>query len=189
MFRVYLPMGFEHIVSLAGFDHLLFIIALCAIYAPEQWRRILVMLTGFTVGHSLTLALTALQVIAFSQTVVEWLIPFTILLTGLGNVLLPLPLNIWRPFGVATVFGLVHGCGFAGFFTLMLGDAQSILGPLLAFNLGLEAGQICVAMAFYALWLAINRLRPLPQREWALTISGAAIGLSVKMILDALFQS
>jgi hypothetical protein len=138
----YFPIGFDHIVSLAGFDHLLFIVVLCASYAWREWRQVLVLLTGFTLGHSLTLALTALHLVVFPQQWVELLIPVTILATSLTNVALPKPAKIGRPFVLATLFGLVHGCGFAGYFAMMLGDEQSIVVPLLAFNLGLEAGQV-----------------------------------------------
>lgn len=188
MFGTYFPIGFDHIVSFAGFDHLLFIVVLCAAYSGQEWRRVLLLLTGFTLGHSLTLALTALHIVAFRQSAVELLIPVTILATSVANVALPKSANIWRPFGMATLFGLVHGCGFAGYFAMMLGDEQSIVGPLFAFNLGLEAGQVFTVLVFYSLFFVFGKIRPIPQHGWTVFVSGAGAGLAIKLILENLLQ-
>lgn len=197
MFSIYLPLGFEHIVSLAGFDHLLFIIVLCAVYSRQEWRRVLVLLTGFTLGHSLTLALTAMGILIFSTKVVEVLISLTILATGLANVLVRKRAysagpKSWSavfqekwPFVMATVFGLIHGCGFAGYFSMMLGDEASIVGPLFAFNLGLELGQIVTVLVFFGVFFLANKIRPIAQRDWAVFVSGAGAGLAIKMILES----
>ncbi len=184
MFTIYFPIGFEHIVSLTGFDHLLFIIVLCAVYSRVEWRRVLLLLTGFTLGHSLTLALTALHLVSFPQKVVEVLIPVTILAASVANVALSKPVHSWRPFAIAALFGLVHGCGFAGYFNMMLGDEASITGPLFAFNLGLEAGQIVIVTGYFALFYAIEKLRPVSQRSWTQFVSGAGAGLALKLILE-----
>lgn len=180
----YFPIGFDHIVSLAGFDHLLFIIVLCARYQQEEWRRILMLLTGFTLGHSLTLALTALHVVAFPQQWVELLIPLTILATSLSNIAMPRPASLAQPFWMATLFGLVHGCGFAGYFGMMPGDEQSVVMPLLAFNLGLEAGQVATVTVFFSLLWLLKKARPIAQRDLTIFVSGAGAGLAIKLILD-----
>lgn len=182
----YFPIGFDHIVSLAGFDHLLFIVVLCASYAWREWRQVLLLLTGFTLGHSLTLALTALQLLVFPQQWVELLIPVTILATSLSNVALPKPHKIARPFLMASLFGLIHGCGFAGYFAMMLGDEQSVVRPLLAFNLGLEAGQVVTVAVFYALFYLLAKFSTIPQRSWTIFVSGAGAGLAIKLILENL---
>ena len=179
----YFALGFHHIISPAGFDHQLFIVVLCALWSWQDWRRILVLLTGFTAGHSLTLALTSLGVVAFPSKVVEPLIMATILITSLSNVIFPRPKSIGWPFGMAMVFGLVHGCGFAGYFSMMLGEEESILLPLLGFNLGLEAGQILTVTGFYGLFFLIEKVRPVPQRDWTIFVSGAGAGLAFKMLL------
>lgn len=184
----YFPIGFDHIVSLAGFDHLLFIVVLCANYAWREWRQVLALLTGFTLGHSLTLALTALHIVVFPQEWVELLVPCTILATSLSNVALSKPGKIWRPFAMASLFGLVHGCGFAGYFAMMLGDEQSIVMPLLAFNLGLEAGQVVTVTVFYVLFYLLAKFRNIPQRSWTIFVSGAGAGLAINLILENLFQ-
>lgn len=148
----------------------------------------LMLLTGFTLGHSLTLALTALHIVAFPQKLVELLIPLTILATSLANVAWPKPTGMGRPFWMATVFGLIHGCGFAGYFSMMLGDEQSIVGPLFAFNVGLEAGQIITVAFFYGVIFIFEKIYPVQQRSWTLFISGAGAGLAIKMMLENLFR-
>jgi hydrogenase/urease accessory protein HupE len=183
--NMYFELGFEHIISLMGFDHLLFIITLCAIYHWRQWKQVLWLLTGFTLGHSLTLALTALHWVHLPARLVETLIPVTILITSVANVALPVPKQVWRPFGMATVFGLIHGCGFAGYFSMMLGEEESVLWPLLGFNLGLEAGQILTALLYFGVYRLLELWRLIQQRDWTLFVSGAGAGLAIKMILEA----
>lgn len=186
MFFTYFNIGFEHIAGLAGFDHILFVIVLCAVYSRRDWRRVLAVLTGFTIGHSLTLALTALGLIAFPGRVVELLIPVTILATSLLNAARPSPPRRgWRHVLIAAGFGLVHGCGFAGYFAMMLGDEQSVVWPLLAFNVGLEAGQVAVVAGFYGLYFLLEKFAAVRLRDWALFASGAGAGLAVQMLLNA----
>jgi hypothetical protein len=161
-----------------------FIIVLCAAYSWRDWRRVLILLTGFTLGHSITLALTALHVISFPTRLIETLIPLTILASSLLHLLWPRPQQIGRHFAVATLFGFIHGCGFAGYFGMMLGDEASIVGPLFAFNVGLEIGQIVVVLFFYAWYYMIEKFRPFHLRDWTLFVSGAGAGLALKMLLD-----
>lgn len=184
MFFTYFKIGFEHIAGLAGFDHILFVVVLCAVYSRHDWRQVLAVLTGFTLGHSLTLALTALGMFAFPGRVVETLIPATILATSLLNAARPAtPRRTWRHALIAAGFGLVHGCGFAGYFSMMLGDEQSVSLPLLAFNTGLEAGQVAVVAGFYGLYFLLEKFAAVRPRDWALFVSGAGAGLAVQMLL------
>lgn len=188
----YLRQGIGHITDIKGFDHMLFIVTLCAVYRLDQWRRILILVTAFTLGHSITLALSALDIIRVNQTLVEALIPVTILLTSIFNILHKED----RTFGkiswnypLTLCFGLIHGMGFSNFFrAMMMGITDdSITVPLLGFNLGIEVGQLIIvtvfmiSLAFFTMILKVNH------REWNLYISGAGGGLAVKMIIDALF--
>lgn len=187
-FATYFGIGFEHIAGLAGFDHILFVLVLCAVYERRAWRRVLAVLTGFTLGHSLTLALTALGILAFPSRVIELLIPLTILITSILNIRRPEePRQAWRQATLAAGFGLIHGCGFAGYFSMMLGDEQSITGPLFAFNLGLEAGQIVVVAVFYGIYFMLEKWLNIASRDRVLVLCGAGGGLALKLILDGLF--
>lgn len=192
-FWAYVQLGFHHIADPKACDHLLFIITLCAAYSLRAWRQILVLVTAFTVGHSLTLALAALGWVTIRSEWVEMLIPITILLTGLYNVLTR-PRNEERAFGrpavaryaLALFFGLIHGLGFSNFFRSLMGEAGSIVWPLFSFNVGIELGQLLIVAAFFALQGIIERVHALALREWNLFISGMGVGGALLLILGQL---
>jgi hypothetical protein len=182
---LYLPLGFEHILDPNGYDHILFVVALCAIYRLREWRRILVLVTAFTVGHSLTLALSALDVIAIDPDLIETLIPITILLTALNNLLRGEAevgtRSIRLNYLLALFFGFIHGMGFSNYLRMLLGEEGCVTGPLLFFNVGLELGQlIIVAGVMLLAWVSMDLLE-LPPRIWNYVVSGlialAALGL------------
>ncbi len=161
----YLELGFRHIVAVGGADHILFLLALAAIYRPRDWRAALAVITAFTIGHSLTLALAVTGRLAVPSAWVEFLIPVTIVATGIENLVLRERAAAGstarhRPV-FALLFGLVHGAGFAGYLRSLLVDDITL--PLLGFNLGVELGQVTVllaaALAFVALDRLIGRLR------------------------------
>ena len=146
-FQAYLQLGFQHISDLTAYDHILFIVALCAIYQVQQWRHILILVTAFTLGHSITLALSTLDIIIVPTELIEFLIPVTIFLTAIFNVLRKegelTPINMRLNYVLALFFGLIHGMGFSNYLKTLLGMEESIWQPLLAFNIGLELGQLC----------------------------------------------
>ncbi len=189
-FSTYLQLGFEHISDVSGYDHILFIVALCAIYRPRQWKQVLILVTAFTLGHSVTLALAALGIIAFPAEIIEFLIPVTIFATALYNTTVKdfkkkkaLRVN----YAMALFFGLIHGMGFSNFFRALLGKTASIALPLLAFNLGLEVGQLLIVAAIMAVSFVVLSVFRAPQREWALFVSGAAAGLSLILMAETKF--
>ena len=110
MFKTYLQLGFEHILDLQGYDHILFIVTLCAIFAISQWRKLLVLVTAFTLGHCLTLALSALNIVSIDAGLVEFLIPLTILLTAVYNIVKKDHSNMSIHYVMTSLFGLIHGC-------------------------------------------------------------------------------
>src|SRR5882762_9477366 len=148
-FGFYFRMGWEHIISGGALDHQLFILALACVYAIRDIKRVLILVTAFTIGHSLTLALSVTDVIRFSTKWVEFLIPCTIFITALNNIIqidrkgASAKINYYLALG----FGLIHGMGFANAVRIMLAKDQTIGMGLFGFNIGLEAGQIfCVAI-------------------------------------------
>lgn len=197
IFQTYLELGFAHIADLAGYDHILFIVVLCAIYRLQEWRKVAILVTAFTLGHSLTLGLAAMNVIAVNTKLIEFLIPLTIFATSIYNVVVHKfdqreihsgtfnrTLNINYVF--ALLFGLIHGMGFSNFFRslTMPGKENDLLLQLLAFNIGVEVGQLAiVAVILLSSFLALNILR-IKQREYNLFVSGAAAGLSLVMMLE-----
>lgn len=188
-FGFYFWEGVNHITDLKGLDHMLFVITLCAVYRAEQWKRILILITAFTIGHSLTLALSALDIIRVNQMLIETLIPVTILLTSIYNII-PKKNDIKRVsfnYFMALGFGLIHGMGFSNFFRAMMsGIDSSFTKPLLAFNMGIETGQSIIVGLFFILLIIFTTRFNVRHREWNLYISGAGGGVAITMIVNAL---
>lgn len=195
IFQTFLTLGFEHISDIKAYDHILFLVALCAIYQLAEWRKVLLLVTAFTIGHSITLALAALDIISFPTKIVEFLIPVTILLTSIFNVwnkkastventIFTKKINI--NYLLALFFGTIHGMGFSNFLrsTLMPGEEDTLVTQLLAFNIGVELGQLIIVGTILAIaFLALNILK-IKQREWNLFVSGAAAGVAIILMMD-----
>jgi len=185
-FGFYFSLGWEHIISWDALDHQLFILALAAIYLLKDWRQVLVLVTAFTIGHSLTLALTVLNIIHFPSNWVEFLIPCTIVATAITNLFQKnfTPRSIRINYFLALFFGLIHGMGFANKLRVILAKDQSIGWSLFGFNLGLEAGQIAVVMVVLALSYFFVQLLNVNRREWVIFMSAAAFGVAMQMALQ-----
>ena len=156
----YIELGFRHIVDLKGADHVLFLLALAAIYRFKDWRECLWVATAFTVGHSLTLGLAVTNTLVMPSSLIEFLIPVTIVATGLENLLVRDRVRAggvarYRPV-LAGVFGLVHGAGFANYLRSLFVDHIAL--PLFGFNVGIEIGQICVLVVTFALFTLVDRV-------------------------------
>lgn len=191
-FQAYIQLGFEHITDPKGYDHVLFIVALCAIYTLRDWKKVLILVTAFTVGHSITLALATFNLITFRQDVIELLIPITILITAIVNMFYNIPkTTLVRQekgsslrYALALGFGLIHGMGFSGYLRDLLGGESSIWQPLLAFNLGLEAGQVLIVLVLLILTFLIVDLARVPKRTWNYIISGVVSGMALSLIIN-----
>ena len=187
-FFFYFREGMLHIADWKGYDHILFITALCLPYLFSEWKRVLILVTAFTLGHSVTLALSVFEKILVSSSWIEFLIPVTILVTALENLWRNTsnkPHSRWR-YGTALLFGLIHGMGFSNYLKSMMGSSTTIVSELLAFNLGLEAGQIIiVSLVLLATFLFVQMLQT-QRRDWLLFISGGIFSLSLIMALERL---
>ncbi len=189
-FQMYLSLGIDHIADLKAYDHILFILTLCAVYQLRQWRKLLILITAFTIGHSITLGLATLKFINVPTNLIEFLIPVTILITALANILqksgkISLKAHYFKYF-LALFFGLIHGLGFSNYLKSLLGKESSIIGPLFSFNLGIEIGQfLIVAIIIFFTWILVDLLG-VKRREWNLVLSGAGLGISLVIILDRL---
>lgn len=187
-FIFFLQLGWEHIISADALDHQLFVIVLIAAFGIRDFRKILILITAFTIGHSITLALSSFDIIRINTSWVEFLIPLTIFITALENMILfgKERTQIKLGYVLALLFGLIHGMGFANSARMMLAKEQSITLPLLGFNIGLELGQIVVVAVFLAVSWLVLRFMKLPQKYWVLGISVIIAGLSLKMVLERL---
>lgn len=178
--------GWRHIISADALDHQLFILVLAAIYTLKEWKQVLILVTAFTIGHSITLALSTLDLVRVSQAWVEFLIPCTIVFTAVANVFHKNfnPKSIRLNYFLALFFGLVHGLGFANTLRFMLAEGDSITWPLLQFNLGLEAGQIVVVIGILLLaYLAVYIIR-LNRRYWVSLLSAAGFIVALKIAIE-----
>ena len=176
MFSDYLSLGLDHILDTNGYDHILFIATLCAFYVPNQWRKILILVTAFTIGHSLTLALSALETVSINVTLIETLIPITIILTGLFNIFAFRKSetgnqNVYLNYLIALGFGLIHGLGFSNYFKAILGKEESIIQPLLAFNIGVEIGQIIIVAVVMTLAFVVINILKADKKYWTIPMS------------------
>ncbi len=191
-FSLYFGIGKDHILDyINGYDHILFVLSLCAIYLLRDWKRILILITAFTIGHSITLALATLQLISINTEIIEFLIPLTIFITSFAN-LFRKERNIDQGgvdinYVFALFFGLIHGLGFSGFLRALLGKESNILSPLLAFNLGLELGQIIVVIVFLAIGFILVDLMKISRRDLRLVLSSAIAGIALVLLKDRIF--
>ena len=188
IFELYLKLGYHHIVEFAAFDHILFLVALSAVYTLKDWKHVLILITAFTIGHSITLALATLRVIIIGAKLVEFLIAVTILLSALANIFykgnqFSKKLHLYK-YLMALFFGLVHGLGFSDYLLSLLGKEQSIVEPLLAFNLGVEGGQLVIDVVILSLTTLLVEKLKAPKREVNLTLSGMALGVSLILIVE-----
>ncbi len=191
-FQVYFEYGRDHILDYKfGYDHILFIVALCALYLVRDWKPLLILITAFTVGHTITLALASLNVIPVNEELVEFLIPLTIFITAASNLFRnedslhqrKIQLN----YAYALLFGLIHGMGFSNFFRAILGKDRSIVSQLLAFNIGIEFGQIIIVAIFLSASFIFVDLFGVNRRDWKIVVSSAVAGISLVLMKEAAF--
>ncbi|QNS41156.1 HupE/UreJ family protein [Chryseobacterium manosquense] len=185
-FILYLKLGWEHIISLDALDHQLFVLVLMAIYVFKDWKKILWVVTAFTIGHSITLVLSAFDILRAPAKWIEFLIPLTIVITALDNILMRnKPQNLMQVnYFFALFFGLIHGMGFANTARMMMSKEQSIIVPLLGFNIGLEVGQIAVVIVIMILHFVMLTLFRINKKEWVMFVSSAVFALALKMALE-----
>lgn len=181
----YFSEGWQHIISTDALDHQLFILALAVVYTFTDWKKVLILVTAFTIGHSLTLALSVLDIVRLSPRWVEFLIPITIMLTALWNMINGKPVkDVNTNYFLALFFGLIHGLGFANSIRMILASDQSLGWGLLGFNLGLEAGQIVVVLIILLLGKLLLDIIKIPQRIYIFVVSLAILVFATKMAIE-----
>ncbi len=185
-FTFYFTQGWQHIISWDALDHILFVVVLAAIYLLGNYKQVLILVTAFTIGHSITLALSVFNIMRINNRLVEILIPCTIMATAVFNFLQKeytqksLRLNYF----LALFFGLIHGLGFANALRFMLAKGQSAGWSLFAFNIGLEVGQVLVVAVILALSYAVVDVLKLGRKWWVWCLSGLAFCIALKMVME-----
>ena len=185
-FLFYLQLGWEHIISSDALDHQLFILALVAIFSFKDLKKVLILVTAFTIGHSVTLALSAFDIIRFPSNWIEFLIPCTIVFTALDNLIFSKNVEklIKLNYFLALFFGLIHGMGFANSVRMMLAQEQSITIPLFGFNVGLEIGQIAVVIIALSIFYLLSTFFKLQKKHWIFLVSAPILVVSLKMAIE-----
>lgn len=188
MDELYFQLGWQHIINWDAYDHILFVIALSAIYLLRDWRKVLVLVTAFTIGHSITLALSVLHIIRIPAALIEFLIPVTICVTAVSNIIRKddEPQKLQLNYFYALFFGLIHGLGFSNYLKSLLGSQANIVKPLLGFNLGLEFGQIIIVMCILLISTAIVKFGGVKRRDWNMFLSSATFGVAFLMIIQSI---
>jgi len=191
-FQAYLQLGFDHITDSRGYDHILFIIALCTIYTLVDWKKVIVLVTAFTIGHSITLALATMGIVKVNPDVIELLIPITILITAFLNFfhknkkgssyMKERVYSIRYP--LALFFGLIHGLGFSNYLRSLLGKEADIFYPLLGFNIGLELGQLIIVFIVLSIAFVVIEILKVQKISWIHILSGIIVGMALSLIIN-----
>jgi len=188
-FSLWFSTGLQHIADWQGYDHILFLLVLCGVYSFKEINKILILVTSFTIGHSTTLALSALSLISVKSQWIEFLIPITIVITAIHNLYnlnKPISVHLKVNYLFALFFGFIHGMGFSFLLRSLLGKSESILAPLFAFNIGLEAGQVLIILAILLLFATLRLVIRIEERDKKFFISSAVFGIAVIMTLERL---
>lgn len=189
-FILYFKMGLFHVLDFKAYDHILFLIVLAVVYQFKQWKKVIWLITLFTLGHSITLALSAYNVIRVREDLVEFLIPLTIFITGLMNVLTARKASVGKEnqnLFFALFFGLIHGLGFSNYFKAMIGRASDKFLPLVEFALGVEAAQIIIVGLILLVGGLVQSVFGVNRRDWILITSAIVIGFACQMMMNRVF--
>ena len=191
-FQLYFGLGKSHILDYAnGYDHIIFVVALCALYLTREWKQVLILVTAFTIGHSITLALSTLRIISVKVELIEFLIPLTIFITAVSNLFKNennlTSKGVQLNYFFAGFFGLIHGLGFSSYLRSILGKDEKILTQLFAFNLGLEFGQLIIVAIFMAAAFILVDLFGLNRRDWKMVISSAIAGIALVLMKENMY--
>lgn len=185
-FWLYFEIGWKHICDWQGYDHILFVTVLCGIYLLKDWRKILMLVTAFTIGHTITLGLSVYNLVKIPANLIEFLIPVTIIITAASNItnrsfeVRKIKLNYF----LALLFGLIHGMGFSNYLKSMLGKNSTIIAELFAFNIGLEVGQITIVILVLLFCYFVLEILKIKRREWNLFLSSAIFGIALVMAIE-----
>jgi len=187
-FSLWFQTGVLHITDWQGYDHMLFILITMGVFIWRDIKTVLTLITGFTVGHSVTLALSTLNVLHYSSDFIEILIPITIAISAIVQLLTLTKTQLKHhktiQFTMILVFGLIHGMGFSTLLKSMLGKEESIVLPLLYFNLGIEVGQIIIVAILLTMSTLLANIWNINKRDYTLFIAAFVLSLSLKMILE-----
>lgn len=183
--------GIDHVLDINGYDHVLFLILLTVAYSFESWKQLLVLVTAFTFGHTVALLLAAYGVLNIDDALVEFLIPVTIALAAVYNIIdggksVKSKSARWL-FLITLCFGVVHGLGFGREFKLFIGKSDDKLLPLVEFALGIEIAQLIIVFLVLLLGLVAQVVLGRNRRDWILVVSAIVLGLVIPILKANIF--
>ncbi len=190
-FIFFLKEGLFHVLDWNAYDHILFLIALVVVYDFKNWKKVLWLVSLFTIGHTFSLILATYKIVSVSSNWIEFLIPLTILITALVNVFhakktskkTKTNTNLF----LALFFGLIHGLGFSSYFKILIGTSNNKLVPLIEFALGIEFAQIIIVIIILIAGFIFQTFFRFSRRDWILIISSIVIGVVLPMLKGAIF--
>jgi hydrogenase/urease accessory protein HupE len=189
-FMLYLEMGLYHVMDLKAYDHVLFLIVLAVVFSFTQWKKLLWLVTLFTIGHSVSLSLSAYEIVKIKIELIEFLIPVTIFITGATNIFNTKKISKTKDnvnLIFALFFGLIHGLGFSNYFRGMIGKEEDKFLPLVEFALGIELAQIIIVIGILILGVLLESVAKVSKRDWIVVTSSIVVGFSIQMMLDRVF--
>ena len=182
-FSFYFQIGWEHIINIEALGHIFFIAALAAIYMLKDWKQVLILVTAFTIGHTTTLALSTLRIMEVPSSLVEFLIPCTIVCTSISNLFIKefTPKRIRINYFLALFFGLIHGLAFANTLRMIIAEDQNFALSMFSFSVGLELGQILIVFIILLLAQLFIQVIKVNRRYWVIFVSAAVFALALEM--------
>lgn len=189
-FILYFKMGLNHVLDFSAYDHILFLIVLAVVFSFHQFKKVFWLVTLFTFGHSITLALSAYEVLNIRMDLIEFLIPLTIFITGVVNIVNSKKTSTKKDntnLLFALFFGLIHGLGFSNYFKMMVGQEESKLFPLIEFALGIEVAQVIIVLGILIIGTLILSIKKITKNHWVIFCSSIVILISIKMMFERVF--
>ena len=189
-FFLYLQVGLRHVLDINAYDHVLFLTALVVPYNFKDWKKVITLVSVFTVGHTLALVLAVFELVSININLVEFLIPVSIFFTAVYNLFnagkTGSKSNITVAVFVTLFFGIIHGLGFSNYFnSILAGSPTDKLLPMLQFALGIELAQLAVVMTVLILAFLIQNFIRNSRRNWVLISSSIIIGVVIPMLIES----
>jgi len=188
-FLKFLELGLYHIVNFKSYDHILFLVVLTIPYLFKDWKRFLLLVSSFTLGHTLSLLLGVYDIVNLNVNVTEWLIPFTIIVMALYNIFTSGKSSKYSNpivlFSVVLFFGFIHGLGFANAFETLVRPNESTLLSVLEFALGIELGQFIIVFCVLFFGFVGQTIFRFSVRDWVMVLSAVVIGLMLPLIVNS----
>lgn len=187
-FLFYLELGCKHVLDLGAYDHILFLAVLIISFSFKQWKNMLALITLFTIGHTTSLALAAYKIVNVNPAIVEFLIPITILITAVKNIVSGANSSQSSKalLFLSFAFGWIHGLGFSNYFKMLIAGMDSKLLPLIEFSLGIELAQIIVVLVLVTAYHLLTPLFKISKRDWIIVGSAIVTGMIIPMLIERL---